>query len=414
MAIKKDWIVIAFVNFFIASLLGLFLRWAHVHEIPWIGFRKVMYAHFHVSMLGWLYLVLYAFIWSTFIDRSRRDNPLYNRLFWFTQASVIGITLSFSFQGYGIASVIFVLLHMMAGYLFFLLVWRESSANKQPSELLLRTSLLWMLLSTVGVWVVSWLVIGNTRNIALYHMAIQFFLHFQFNGWFTFAVLALFFKELEKRGHTFNARQFRWFYWLLVVSCTLTYALSVVWSSPYKLLFFVNGAGVLIQMAAMAALTMMIRRLLAGFVHGLPALVKAFYLLAMISFVSKILIQSVVVFPQVAVISVTIRQFVVGFVHLTVLGSISAFIVGLLLQKGMISTSSVIGKWGSWVFLISFILMEIMLFKQGSLLWLNRGFLSFYYETMLLLTLMLTFGIFILLLDIAGRKKSVKKPVYIY
>lgn len=411
--VKKNWVVTAFVNFFIASLLGLLLRWAHVHEIPWIGFRKVMYAHFHISMLGWLYLVLYAIVWSTFIDRSRRDNPIYRWLFWFTQVTVIGMTLSFSFQGYGIASVIFVLLHMMAGYLFFLLVWRESLANKQSSDLLLRTSLLWMLLSSVGVWVVLWLVIGSIRNLALYHMALQFFLHFQFNGWFTFAVLALFFKELEKRGQILNTRHFRWFYWLLVISCFLTYALSVVWSNPHKLLFFVNGAGVLIQMSSVVVFVMMTRKLLAGFVHGLPNLIKAFYLLAMISFVSKIIIQSVVVFPQVAVISVTIRQFVVGFVHLTMLGSVSAFIIGLLLQKGMISTSSMTGRVGSWIFLVSFIIMELQLFIQGLLLWLNRGFLSYYYETILLFTLIFTVGIFVLLVDIAGRKKPLKKPGYV-
>jgi hypothetical protein len=409
----KNWVIISFVNFFIASLLGLVLRLAHVYEIPWLEFRKVMYAHFHVSMLGWLYLVIYSFVWSGFIEKSRRERPIYNRLFWFTQFSVTGMIFSFSFQGFGISSVIFVGLHLLASYLFVILVWRDKPKKSSPSELFLRTSLLWMLLSTVGALVVAFLVIANIRNLVLYHMAIQFFLHFQFNGWFTFAVLAIFYHELERMGLTFNLRIFRWFFWLLIVSCALTYALSVAWSNPHPLLFFMNGTGVLLQLGAVFVFLGMMRSLLHAYGKHLSPLVRIFFILALISFIFKILIQSAVVLPQVAVISYTIRQFVVGFVHLTVLGSVSAYIVGLLLHRGVISVSSLRGRWGSWIFLVSFILLEIVLFFQGLLLWLERGFLPYYYETVLFFTVLFTGGILILLLELMSRQVLAKKSVLV-
>jgi len=405
---KKNWVIISFINFFIASLLGLVLRVAHVYEIPGLEFRKVMYAHFHVSMLGWLYLVIYSIIWSTFIDKSSRSRSIYERFFWLTQASVIGMIFSFSFHGFGVASAVFVGLHLFISYLFVVLVWMDKSRQSSPSELLLRTSLLWMLLSTIGVWVVVYLVTGNIRNLVFYHMAIQFFLHFQFNGWFTFIVLAIFYNELEKKGLNFNRRLFMWFFWLLVVSCILTYALSVAWSNPHKILFFMNGTGVLVQLAAVFVFMGITKSLLREYGKGLSPLVRIFFILALISFILKILIQSAVVLPQVAVISYTIRQFVVGFVHLTVLGSVSAYIIGLLLDRNVISKSSLPGRWGSWLFLSSFIVIEMLLFIQGLFLWFEWGFLPYYYEFVLFFTVLLTGSILILLVDLMSGDGSVR------
>ena len=57
----KAWITTGLINFLIAALLGLVLRYAFIGEIDF-NFRFLTHAHSHVAMLGWLYLLLYSFI----------------------------------------------------------------------------------------------------------------------------------------------------------------------------------------------------------------------------------------------------------------------------------------------------------------------------------------------------------------
>ena len=47
------------------------------------------------------------------------------------------------------------------------------------------------------LWILPIIIFQGARNSSAYHMAVQFFLHFQFNGWFIFGVLGLLFKYLK-------------------------------------------------------------------------------------------------------------------------------------------------------------------------------------------------------------------------
>ena len=50
-----------------------------------------------------------------------------------------------------------------------------------------------MLLSTLAIWSIPPIMIKMGAGSPIYQAAVQFYLHFQFNGWFIFAVLGLFF-----------------------------------------------------------------------------------------------------------------------------------------------------------------------------------------------------------------------------
>ena len=85
-----------------------------------------------------------------------------------------------------------------------------------------------MLLSTIGVWCLGPAVVIQGQGSVFYEIAIQFFLHFQFNGWFVIAVIALFFHQLQLQ----DSKQFRLFFKLLIISTVLTLALPVNWFVP--------------------------------------------------------------------------------------------------------------------------------------------------------------------------------------
>jgi hypothetical protein len=144
----KKLVVICLINFLIAALLGLILRYSSINPID-LNYRFLTHAHSHIAMLGWVYLMLFTLIVHYFIPDKK---PVYNRLFWVTEFAVIGMMLSFPFQGYAAVSISFSTLHIFCSYYFVYLIWKHHQINNLPSQYLLKASLLFMLLSTVGVW----------------------------------------------------------------------------------------------------------------------------------------------------------------------------------------------------------------------------------------------------------------------
>jgi len=385
--------------------MALMLRLVHLADISWMDYRFMRHAHSHVAMLGWVYMVLYALIWHRFVPEIHRVKKIYQILFWATQISVFGMMVSFPLQGYATASIIFTTLHLFLSYAFIFTVWKHLPKSAAYSGLLLKTSFVWMLLSTAGLWALA-IIMANGIRTPWYYTAIQFFLHFQFNGWFTFAVIALLFKEFENFNVILNKRLSVWFYILLVISCLLTFALSVAWSNPLPSLYFLNGSGVLIQLAALIAFVLILQSVWQPFSIQKSNIVKAFYLLAFGSFALKIVIQSIVVIPEVAVISYTIRQFVVGFIHLTMLGSVTCLLLALLYEHYQSLFSSSVCLLGGYVFMGSFIATEAILFLQGLMLWAELGFAQYYYESLFIATAFLVLGIVMIASGISKQPKT--------
>lgn len=404
--LRRSWLKVVLINFFIAGCMGLLLRLAHVTELPWMDFRSMMHGHSHTAMLGWLFLVLYAIILDHFLPAEEVRNKKYDILFWITQVTVVGMMISFPIEGYGAVSITFSTLQLLTSYVIAGVVLPKIWKSPTASGLLLRTAFILMLISTIGVWLIGPISTGLFGDSVLYYASIQFFLHFQFNGWFTFAVMALVFQQIEMTGGIVSKQRFGWFYGLLLISTALTYALSVAWSTPEDWIFYLNSAGVLIQLIALVVFWQIVKKHSIVFFHSATTLTKALLILAFVSFGGKILIQTAVVIPQIAVISYTIRQFVVGFIHLTMLGSITCYVLASLTARGILDQKTNLIRWGLISILIGFISTELLLFLQGLWLWIGWGFFPAYYEIVFAATVFLPLGIVILLSGTFVRQKQ--------
>jgi hypothetical protein len=249
--IIKNWFRIALLNLVLATLLGALLRYAFVEEVAWIKFRNVLHGHSHAAMLGWLYLALFALLAAYFLPE-RADFKWYNRLFWLTELSVLGMLVAFPIQGYGAASIAFSTLHILLSYVWAWRFWTDTRGETSVWSLrFARAAIVFMIVSTLAIWSIGPILMGGFRSSTFFHLAVQFFLHFQFNGWFIFAALALALRWMEQRGIVLPAKRLRLFFILLVVSCMLTYALAVAWSNPLPIVFGINGTGVTLQLAAL-------------------------------------------------------------------------------------------------------------------------------------------------------------------
>ena len=216
---KKSWLLACFFNFFIAAMMGLLLRLMYILPFEGLNFQFLMHGHSHIAMLGWVYLTLYCLIIHFFVPEEIQQKAIFNRLFWITEVAVIGMMLDFPVQGYAFVSILFSTLHIFCSYYFVYLIWKEAKPATFPEKKMLRTALLFMVISTFGVWCLGPAVGLLGKSSAFYQICIQFFLHFQFNGWFQFAVLALFFKQSKL---DLELKKFQLCYKLLVTATIMT------------------------------------------------------------------------------------------------------------------------------------------------------------------------------------------------
>src|SRR5690606_19091181 len=343
--------------FFLAALMGLALRYAVLHPLG-INYRFLTHAHSHVAMLGWVYLMLYVLFVHYFVPEKK---PVYNRLFWATQLAVLGMLFSFPFQGYAALSITFSTLHILCSYYFVYRIWKGMHIENRLTKRLVLASLLFMVLSTFGVWCLGPAVGLMGKASAFYQIAIQFFLHFQFNGWFVFAVLGLLVSQLNIPHSSASNR----FFYLFTLATVLTFALPVSWFIGHPILYTINAIGIALQLVALYYLWYEGYTAFIPFLQKHLRLVKHLFLFAFSGLILKILLQILAVFPEFSAQAYQNRNFVIGFIHLLMLGFVSGSLFAFLAQNTLKPAAGI--KLGLYLFILGFVTTESLLGIQGFL-----------------------------------------------
>lgn len=405
---QKKLVIVCLINFLVAALMGLMLRYVFVlplHDfikpVPF-EYRSLMHAHSHGAMLGWVYLMLYVLIVHHFIPDKK---PIYNRLFWLTEIAVIGMMVSFPFQGYAAISISFSTLHIICSYWFIRLIWKHHKIKSKPIRLLLKASLVFMFISTMGIWCLGPAAAKLGIESAFFQTAIQFFLHFQFNGWFMFAVLAVFLNQFRIE----NTVLFQRFFKTLIISCVLTFALPVSWYAYHPSLLWINGIGALFQLVSGYWFILLLRPHWAEFWSRTPQLIKTMYALALISFIMKIALQTSSIVPTISRMAYQYHNFVIGFIHLMMLGVITGFLFAFILRPSLISVKSKSLSFGLYCFTAGFIATEVLLLLQGLFYYFDLGILPNYYLLLFICSILLPIGIVFIILNIVNYEiKTIK------
>lgn len=409
--IIRSWLRISLFNLLVAISIGALLRFAFVTEIGWMEFKNFLHAHSHVAMLGWVYLALFSLFIQSFLEPTFHNKTFYKVLFWGTQLTVLGMLVAFPLMGYAALSIFFSSLHVVFSYIFtwrFLKDLKATSPSNSISVKFIKTALFFMVFSTVALWAMAPIIILGYKGSSLYHMAIQFYLHFQFNGWFIFGVLGLFFKMLENykieiHNETTQSETTQSFYRFLFISCFLTYALAITWSTPIDIIFWINSLGVAFQFAAIIYFLKIINQVKLPIMSKLNWWSLLLFKISFISFLLKVFIQTAILIPYIAIVAYTVRNFAMGFIHLMLLGVVTSFLFAFGNYQNLFNLKSILSKAGIVCFLIGFILSEFLLFFQGLLLWQAMGFLPFYYEGIFMASVLMPIGIGLLFVGVLNK-----------
>lgn len=354
---KKYLFAVPVLNFLVATWFGMILRTMIIQPMPF-NFKFITHAHSHVAILGWVYMALFLLLTQHFTGKIGRD---FQRLFWITEISVIGMIVGFPTEGYGTVSIVSSSVYILFSYIFSLLILKKIKGKKSAAYTLLRTSIVWLCLSTISLWALGPIIVllGSTSKPAL--LMIQYFLHFQLNGWFLFAIVALVFKLFKIP----DSKNFRIFHRAFVLSLIFTFSLPINWYYDFSVFRWLNNAGIVFQLIALVYGSKLISSNYKVRFSKLDRLSKLLLIFATVGLVMKIVFQSFSLEPEIARNIFDNRHAVIGFIHLMMLGIISAFI--LFMFKQMLKNRLAVRLFnaGVYLFLSGIILTELILLYQG-------------------------------------------------
>lgn len=392
----QGWLWLALTNLLLATSIGALLRYAFVEEVSWLAYRNFLHGHSHVAMLGWVGQGLFILLIGRFTsDLSAQRLRPYHLLLGLAQLSIWGMLISFPLNGYSSGSIVFSTLNILTSYGLIYLLRQDITIGGWPGRFL-AAAFFFLVLSTLPLWGMGPLILLEMEGTALYYAAIQFFLHFQFNGWFIFALLALLFAWLQRQDLHLDEKSMRWFWGLLLPASVLTYALAVAWSTPLPIVFGINSTGVVIQGVALFFLVRLLRKSGIRREHFTSAWRHRLLYIAFLSYAAKVVVQTLVVLPFIAEAAYTIRNYVIGFVHLLQLGIFTAAILAFAHMQGLLDWQKLHLRLGLSLLFLGFFLSEALLFLQGTMFWGAKGFLPYYYELLFVTSALMPLGILLL------------------
>lgn len=344
----------ALFNLFLVTLLGIFLRSIPITGVAVSFYKNLLHAHSHFAFGGWVMPALLALIMKYFPELTAGISYRHWRnIVVLLLISAYGMLLSFPFQGYGAVSIFFSTLSILASFYLAWLIWRIKGVPKNTVAMrFLLAGSVYLVLSAAGPFATAPLIAMGRAGTPLYFNAIYFYLHFQYNGWFCFALLAV----LYKITGTEKTRYANSVFVLFNVACIPAYFLSTLWSHPPGFFYVLGGLAALVQVAALLYLL--------ADMHCSNTFLKLHWLirLALFAFAAKILLQLAGAFPVIADMAYRHRNFIIAYLHLVLLGFVSFFTIGAM--DICDSQNPALKKAMAW-FVTAWVMTELLLACQA-------------------------------------------------
>lgn len=360
----QKWIRIAFINLLIVALLGVIMRYKIAYYLPFIEQKNFLHAHSHFAFSGWVTQILMVLMWGFLCNYLPADSlKIYKWLIITNLLSAYGMLFSFPWEGYGIISILFSTISILVSYLFAVIFWVDLNKIKIKtiSKHWFKAALLFSVLSSLGVFFLSYMMANKIQHPNWFLVSTYYFLHFQYNGWFFFACMGLLSEQL-KSVITFSIQ--KKVFWLFALACIPAYFLSALWLPIPAWVYIV------VVLAAAAQLLGWIL-ILKTIVHNklvvfqiLPGKTKWLFILPAIALSIKLLLQLVSTIPFLSRLAFGFRPVVIGYLHLMFLGVITLFIIGYCKANQFIIARR-IGNTGITIFVSGIILNEFFLMIQG-------------------------------------------------
>jgi hypothetical protein len=274
---------------------------------------------------------------------------------------------SFPFKGYAAVSIFFSTTYILTTYLFCVVFIRDvRSADVSPATRGLSIcGLLSLAVSSIGPFALAWMMATHSGTIFQQRDAVYTFLHFQYNGFFTLAILALFFHTKYRSPSKGLAARVRLFSVLICLSIIPSLFLSLLWHAHNQSLIRpLAYLGCLLVLLAVAGFIALLPRLRREWKPG-SRMADALLLFALVSFFIKMVLQTGTIFPDLGNAVFGFRPVIIGYLHLIFLGMLSFYLLSLYVEDGFLPESKAFVRFSLVYFSAMIILHELILLVNG-------------------------------------------------
>jgi len=301
---KRLWLNIALFFFFLTSLAGLFLR-----LLPFLSnFNNkyhygVLQSHSHTGFLGWVFIALYAFLVDTFGTKDLINKKKTVRILIILTVLLLGMYISFPFNGYGIFSITFLSLFLI--YSYYTLVYFYKNIDSKYSNCKIKkfliAGIIFYFISSIGPWALAPIMAMGYKKTHLYYDTIFMYLHFLYNGFITFTVIALYLNQFRDKiiESTIKKKYLHISFVTLLLGSILSYAESLLWHNPPFYVFILAVTGSLLILISVFYLYKSTQ----NFILKYNSIERFLITSAITFFIIKIVLQSFQAFPYFAKIS---------------------------------------------------------------------------------------------------------------
>jgi len=352
----RSWFRITLFNLSVVALLGLLLRSKILFPLPMISHKHILNAHSHFAFGGWVSLALLALFIHRFGFAAKTGflSAMMKGIF----LSSAGMVLSFPFLGYATLSIVFSTAFILFTYGY---TWAFISAyarmKQKPLHIWLAiASLICLVLSSAGPFTLAYILATGSANALLYKDALYFYLHFQYNGFFSLAVLSLLAQRLPFTGRTEKLAAI-----FLCLSLVPSFFLSLLWHSGDPLVRGIAFLGLVLVLAGTGFLAAVWYQNKKGVLFRRD-LAMLLVVLALASFLLKSLLQAGTYIPALGHAVFGLRPIIIGFLHLVFLGLVSFYILAEYVDAGLFRKDQ---EWLVRAFIFAVVGQEFVLLIQG-------------------------------------------------
>ncbi|NEW05905.1 hypothetical protein GK047_07750 [Paenibacillus sp. SYP-B3998] len=391
----KIWFRYPLLYFLFTAAAGAVLRGMAFLPAWQSRYESLLHAHSHLALLGWGYTALILLLVYRFLSPEDRNSRFFRVNWLLTQLTIVSMFIAFILQSYGFYSILFSTVHIMLSYSLTIWMWRkfQKTEYQQTSIRFAKASLFFMVLSSVGPWCLAVLSAKHLTDSPWYQGSLYFYLHCQYNGWFTLGLFSLLYSLLEQTKIALPRKLAGFHYWVYTLSLLPSFLLSLLWM---KLSPVWNGIAIisgLLQLASVSAffILWLRNRTLSHLIF--TGWSRIFLNLSLTALAIKMLLELGSAIPALEPLIFSTRSVVIGYLHLVLLGFVSCMILALAMQMQWISVARKWRIFGSILFIVGFISNEFVLFLDGLMNWTRSTNFPFSSEILLASSMLLLFGI---------------------
>lgn len=400
----RYWLNFSLVNLLIVAFLGLAMRYKIGFEFPYFNQKNIQHAHSHFAFLGWITHTLFVLIIYVLFESGITINTKnYRRLIIANLVCAYGMLVSFNIQGYGMVSIILSSLAIGVNYVFGYYLFKDVKrlGKDKVGKNWFKAALLFSVISSFGTFSLAYMMASKNYDQNRYLASVYFYLHFQYNGFFTFACMGLLLSKLRDwlPAFRYNSTVF----WLFFLACIPAFFLSILWADLPVWLYVGVVIAAFSQMFAWGIFLVEIRK---SIQLKSEEFKKGFYvfLLVAAAFTVKLLLQLGSTIPVLSKLAFGFRPIVIAYLHLILLAVISVFLLNYIYTLQLIHINKT-ARRALIVFVTGVFLNEIVLAVQGIASF-SYTIVPYVNEILFAIAVLIFFGIFFLL--VSQRKSQLR------